>query len=193
MDLTHSAEQAADLWRDTRAGIATARQRLLDMCYGELRSLARRMLAGDSIAACLQPTELANEVALRILKLNRMQWNDRAHFLATAATVMRQALLDEVRRYRADKRQAPPVLTTLVDAGLATIDLDLEQLDASLQRLALVSAERARLVELRFFVGLTIDEASEILGVSSATLKRQWDAVRAWLLRDLNCPSLPKS
>lgn len=155
------------------------------MCYAELRAIAGRMLAGDSQSVRLQPTELANEAAVRVLRLDRMQWTDRAHFLATAATVMRQALLDEVRRFRADKRQAPAVMTTLVDPGLATIDLDLERLDRSLHRLGEVSAERARLVELRFFVGLTIEQTADVLGCSAATVKRQWDASRGWLLRDL--------
>jgi RNA polymerase sigma factor (TIGR02999 family) len=155
------------------------------MCYSELRMVARRMLAGDSAALRLQPTELANETALRMLRLDRMEWNDRAHFLATAATVMRQALLDEVRRFRADKRQAPAVLTTIIDDGIPTVDLDLERLDHSLTRLTQVSPERARLVELRFFVGLTIEETAAVLDSSAATVKRQWDAARAWLLRDL--------
>jgi RNA polymerase sigma factor (TIGR02999 family) len=180
------AVNGAALWHAARAGSAHARDRLLAMCYSELRLIARRMLAGDSISAHLQPTDLANEAALRVLKLDRMDWNDRAHFLATAATVMRQALIDEVRRFRADKRQMPPVMTTLVDPGIPTVELDLERLDASLRRLALVLPENARLVELRFFVGLTIDACGEALGISPATVKRRWDASRAWLLRDLN-------
>jgi RNA polymerase sigma factor (TIGR02999 family) len=173
------------LWEEARSGSEPARERLLAMCYSELRMLARRMLVGDSSSVRLQPTELANEAALRILKLDRMEWNDRAHFLATAATVMRQALLDEVRRFRAEKRQAPPVVTTLIDPGIHTTDLDLERLDNSLQRLWQVSPERGRLVELRFFVGLTIEQTADVLGSSPATVKRQWDAARAWLLRDL--------
>ena len=123
---------------------------------------------------------------MRLLKLDRMQWKDRAHFLATAATVMRQALLDEVRRHRADKRQMPPAITTVFDMGVSTMELDLEALDLSLRRLSAVSAQRARLVELRFFVGLSIEEVAEVLGSSSATVKRQWDVARAWLLRDLS-------
>jgi RNA polymerase sigma factor (TIGR02999 family) len=173
------------LWRFALAGSVGARERLLELCYSELRTLARRMLAGDSASCRLQPTELANEAVLRVLKLDHMQWNDRAHFLATAATVMRQALIDEVRRFRAGKRQAPAVMTTLVDNGVPTVELDLERLNDSLVRLAEVSPERARLVELRFFVGLTIEATAGELGISPATVKRRWDASRAWLLRDL--------
>jgi RNA polymerase sigma factor (TIGR02999 family) len=180
------AEDTAHLWSEARAGSQPCRERLLEMCYSELRLIARRMLSNDSSANRLQPTELANEAALRVLKLDRMEWRDRAHFLATAATVMRQALLDEVRRFRAGKRQAPAVITTWVDTGIATVDVDLERLDRSLSRLAEVSPERARLVELRFFVGLNIDSTAELLSISPATVKRQWDAARAWLLRDLN-------
>ncbi len=178
--------EAELLWLDARAGVESASGRLLDLCYAELRIIARRMLSGDQAARRLQPTELAHEAALRLLKLDRMQWKDRAHFLATAATVMRQALLDEVRRYRADKRQMPPAITTVFDTGVSTMELDLEALDLSLRRLAAVSVERARLVELRFFVGLSIEEVAEVLGSSSATVKRQWDVARAWLLRDLS-------
>src|SRR6185312_8850121 len=173
------------LWTEARAGSLPARERLLEMCYSELRLLARRMLAGVSASLRLQPTELANEASLRMLKLDRMEWKDRAHFLATAATVMRQALIDEVRRFRADKRQMPPVMTTFVDPGIPTIELDIEKLDASMRRLAAVLPENARLVELRFFVGLTIDGCAEALGISAATVKRRWDTSRAWLLRDL--------
>ncbi|MBL8267482.1 ECF-type sigma factor [Steroidobacter sp.] len=178
--------EATELWREAREGAVPARDRLLELCYAELRRLARRMLAGDSASLRMQPTELANEAAIRVLKLDLMNWQDRAHFLATAATVMRQALLDEVRRFRAEKRQLPAVFTTLFDSGVATIELDLEKLDHSLRRLSEVSAERARLVELRFFVGLTVDETADVLEISAATVKRQWDVARAWLLRDIN-------
>jgi RNA polymerase sigma factor (TIGR02999 family) len=176
---------AAMLWRDSQKGSVAARERLLELCYNELRQLARRMLAGDSASARLQPTDLVHDALLRLLRLDRMEYTDRTHFLATAATVMRQALLDEVRKFRADKRQMPPVMTTLVDPGVSTIELDLEKLDASLRRLAAVLPENARLVELRFFVGLTIDACADALGISPATVKRRWDASRAWLLRDL--------
>lgn len=166
-------------------GSDAARERLLEMCYAELRQLARRMLVGDSASVRLQPTDLVHDAVLRLLRLERMEFADRGHFLATAATVMRQALLDEVRRFRAQKRQTPARVTTWLEPGVATLELDLEQLDRSLTRFSEVSPERARLVELRFFAGLTIDETAGTLGISPATVKRQWDAARAWLLRDM--------
>lgn len=177
--------EAGILWRESVGGSAAARERLLEMCYAELRQLARRMLAGDSASVRLQPTDLVHDAVLRLLRLDRMEFADRTHFLATAATVMRQALLDEVRRFRAQKRQTPVKVTTWLEPGIATMELDLEQLDRSLTRFSEVSPERARLVELRFFAGLTIDETAGTLGISPATVKRQWDAARAWLLRDM--------
>ncbi|MEP7246690.1 MAG: ECF-type sigma factor [Gammaproteobacteria bacterium] len=185
-DASHRpSDEAGRLWREAAAGSERSREQLLEMCYSQLRMLARRMLSGDSSAYRLQPTELANETVLRVLKLDRMEWRDRAHFLATAATVMRQTLLDEVRRFRAAKRQTPAVFTTWVDQGVATMEVDIERLDHSLHRLAAVSPERARLVELRFFVGLTIEATAEVLAISPATVKRQWDSARTWLLHDL--------
>jgi RNA polymerase sigma factor (TIGR02999 family) len=184
-DAPATTEDVAVLWRESVAGSSAARDRLLELCYAELRSLARRMLAQDAASYRLQPTELANEAALRVLRLDRMEFVDRAHFLATAATVMRQALLDEVRRFRAAKRQAPVVMPTRIDPGIATVELDLDRLDRSLHRLVEVSPERARLVELRFFAGLTIEETAEVLDISPATVKRQWQSSRAWLLRDM--------
>lgn len=177
--------EAEQLWRETVDGSGAARTRLLELCYNELRQLARRMLAGDSASIRLQPTDLVHDAVLRLLRLDRMEFVDRTHFLATAATVMRQALLDEVRRFRAQKRQTPAKVTTWLDSGVATVELDLELLDRSLTRFSEVSPERARLVELRFFAGLTIDETAGTLGISPATVKRQWDAARAWLLRDM--------
>ncbi len=171
-------------WIDAGTG-GSASTRLLTQCYAELRRIAARLLAGDAAALRLQPTDLAHEAALKVLRLDRIQWQDRTHFLATAATLMRQALLDEMRRARADKRQLRAVVTTLFDPGPSTLQLDVEALDASLKRLTEISAERARLVELRFFAGLTIEESAQALGTSPATVKRQWDAARAWLVRDI--------
>ncbi len=163
-------------------------ERLLALYYDDLRRIARRILCGDGGAMLLQPTELAHEAALRLMKLERMTWNDVTHFLATAARVMRQVLLDEVRRALAQKRQRAP-MQTLWPGGEGAPDeppLDIEALDAALSRLEVVWPERARIVELRFYAGLSIEEIAGVSGVSARTIKRQWRAARAWLLAELS-------
>ncbi len=162
-----------------------ANDALLTEYYAELRNIARRVLGQDSGKLLLQPTELAHEAAMRLIKLERMRFQDINHFLATAARVMRQVLLDEVRRARAQKRQAPAVLTLWPDAVPTETGFDIEALDAALDRLQAVSPERARVVELRFYTGLSMEEIAQVSGVSDRTVKRQWRAARAWLLNEL--------
>jgi RNA polymerase sigma factor (TIGR02999 family) len=174
---------AEDLWRAWHAGDRSAQEQLLAIYYEELRAIARRLLAADSAAQLLQPTELANEAALRMLRLERIDWKDHVHFLAVAATVMRQALLDEVRKARALKRSAPTLATRWPDSAREVIDL--EALDDALRKLQAISPERARVVELRFFAGLTVEEIAQTQGISDRTVKRQWRAARAWLLARL--------
>ena len=151
--------------------------------------MARRLLAGDSARDHLQPTELVNETLLRLLRINRVELKDRNHFMALSARMMRQVLLDEVRRHRAEKRQAPPVLTTWVEPasedGPDDGPVDIEALDHALTRLAEVSADRARIVELRFFAGMSVEDIATLMNTSERTVKRHWQAARAWLLRDL--------
>ena len=122
---------------------------------------------------------------MRLMKLERMNFQSVPHFLATAARVMRQALLDEVRRALAKKRQNQPLLTVWPDAQPTDTGLDLEALDRALQKLETISPERARVVELRFFGGLTLEEVAEVQGVSARTIKRQWQVARIWLLAEL--------
>ena len=160
-----------------------AQEALLARHYEEFRQLARRVLSGDGPKLQIQPTDLAHEAAIRLLRFDKLAVNGRTHFLALSARVMRQTLLDEVRRARAKKRQAPGVLTMWPgedDSGLAPVDI--EDLDKALQELTEASPERGRIVELRFFAGLTIEEIGEHLGESESTVKRRWRAARAWLL-----------
>ncbi len=178
--------EAQRLWRAWHGGDAGAQEALLGAYYGELRAIARRLLRGDGAAQLLQPTELANEAVLRLLKLDRIAWNDCIHFLAVAATVMRQVLLDEVRKARALKRHAPTLQTLWPDSDRAA--LDIEALDEALTALHGVSPERAALVEMRFFGGLTAAEIALVQGTSERTVKRQWRAARAWLLARLGEP-----
>lgn len=154
---------------------------LLARHYDEFRQLARRVLNGDGAKLQIQPTDLAHEAAIRLMRLDRLPVNGRAHFLALSAKVMRQTLLDEVRRARAKKRQAPGVLT-LWPQGEGCAPVDIEELDEALRELAEISPERARIVELRFFAGLTMEEVAGQLGESESTVKRRWRVARAWLL-----------
>jgi RNA polymerase sigma factor (TIGR02999 family) len=161
--------------------------RLLALYYHDLRTIAHRILRRDDAVMLLQPTELAHEAAMRLMKLERMDWTSVTHFLATAARLMRQALMDEVRKALAQKRRNLQVLTSWpgADTGDDT-GLDFEGLDRALTRLEAVSADLARVVELRFFAGLTIDEIAAVQDVSSRTVMRQWKAARAALLADMN-------
>lgn len=183
--MSHAYQQPTETaWTGAARGEARARDRLLAAHYGEFRRIARRVLRDDDAKLAIQPTDLAHEAALRILKLERMDWRDRAHFLAMSARIMRQTLMDEVRRHRARKRQAPPVLTQWNEAGRGPA-FDLEHFDEVLARLFTIDAERARVVELRFYAGLTLAEAAEALGVSESTVERRWRGARAWLLSAL--------
>jgi RNA polymerase sigma factor (TIGR02999 family) len=159
--------------------------RLLALYYQDIRAIARRILDRDAAVSLLQPTELAHEAAMRLMKLERMEFKSVPHFLATAARVMRQALLDEVRRALAKKRQNQALLTVWPDGGPTDTGLDLEALDAALVKLEAISPERARVVELRFFAGLSNEEVAEVQGVSLRTVKRQWQVARIWLLAEL--------
>jgi RNA polymerase sigma factor (TIGR02999 family) len=157
------------------------RDELLSEAYDELRQVAARMLRRDAPLLTLQPTELVNEAALRIVRLERMSWNDRQHFFATSARIMRQAMMDAIRNRKRAKRQAPTILFENDGGGV-----DAELLDAALTKLEGTSPELARIVELRFFVGLKPEEIAQVLGSSEATVKRRWRTARLWLLSELS-------
>lgn len=162
---------------------AADQKQLLAEHYDEFRRVARGVLNGDAQALQLQPTDLAHAAAIKIFSLNRIDLQGRTHFLSLSARIMRQILMDEVRRVRAAKRQVPPVTTFW--PGEENAALDLEALDAALSKLETIDADRARLVEQRFFAGLTIEEIAAAEGKSESTLKRQWRAARAWLIHEL--------
>lgn len=174
------------LWQGFSAGDAAARERLLALHYDEVRRIARRVLRGDGARLQIQPTELANEAAIRVLRLDRISVTDRMHFLAVAARIMRQILLDEVRRVRSAKR-TPPVQTAWFDPEGERSEgrLDIEAFDDALTRLTAIDPDRARVVELRFYAGLTLEEVAEQTGESLSTVKRRWRVARAWLVQDL--------
>jgi RNA polymerase sigma factor (TIGR02999 family) len=176
------APHVTELLQRAAAGDAPSRDALIAAVYQELRRLARHILAGDRARHVLAPTELVHGAALKLLGQRAVSARDRAHFLAYSGQVMRQVLIDHVRRDGAAKRDGGTLVTlvsTIPDE--ARVDLDVEALHEALERLADTSPELARLVERRYFGGMTIEEIAEIDGVSSATVKRQWRSARAWL------------
>ncbi len=172
------------LWDGAARGDEAARDALLALHYQEFRAVARRVLRDDGGQLAMQPTDLAHEAALRILKLSRISLRDRAHFLALSARVMRQTLIDEVRRFKAAKRQMPEV-TTWLDGPDAKRLLPIDKLDDALSTLFAIDADRARVVELRFYGGLTLAEIARETGSSESTVQRRWRSARAWLLSEL--------
>lgn len=171
-----------ELLQRASGGDAAARDALLAAVYQELRRLARQLLAGDRMRAQLAPTELVHGAALKLMGQAQVSAHDRAHFLAYAGQVMRQVLIDHVRREHAAKRDGGTQVTlvsTLPEEPRS--DVDVEALHDALERLEAVSPELARLVEQRYFAGMTIEQIAELDGSSTATIKRRWRSARAWL------------
>ncbi len=148
-------------------------------CYAEMRRAARRMLSGDRQRLVFDPTELAHDAILRLIQSDAAVANDSAHVLALGARTMRRILIDEVRRSSAAKRHMPTILPTMVVGSRSAIDV--EALDAALRALEEVSPEHATIVELRFSLGMTVEETAEALAIAPRTVKRRWQSARAWL------------
>jgi RNA polymerase sigma factor (TIGR02999 family) len=180
-------ESVTDLLREWREGDASALERLIPLVYRELRTLARRCLHGDRAGETLQTTGLVNEAYLRLVRSQRVQWRDRGHFFAVATQLMRRVLVDEARKRSFQKRGANPVRVSLEDAHLAAPerDIDLLALDEAMDALARFAPRKCRVVEMRFFGGLTIEETAAVLGVSADIVKREWRTAKLWLLRAL--------
>ncbi len=167
-------------------GDAEADDRLIDAVYAELRALARGYLRRERPDHSLAPTALVHEAYLRLVDQRRVPWHNRAHFFAIAAHVMRRLLVDHARAHGAVKRGAGHRVPFLdIDVAVDPADLDMIALDAALVRLAAIDRRQSRLVELRFFAGLTGDEIATVLGVAPITVKRDWALARAWLFREL--------
>jgi len=170
-------------------GDQSAADRLVAAVYDELRRQADRAMRREGGAHTLQATALVHESYLRLVDQRQVEWRNRAHFFAIASTVMRRILVDHARARLTAKRGGGVVPITLAGAAHGgaqeTDDVDLLALHEALERLAALDADQARLVELRYFGGLTIEETAEALGVSPATVKREWALARAWLRREL--------
>jgi RNA polymerase sigma factor (TIGR02999 family) len=184
------SQSAADLdalLSRARAGDRDALAQILPIVYDELRRIADGYMRRERPGQTLQATALVHEAYLRLLKDKTPDWQNRAHFLAIAATSMRQILVERARARTATKRGGKAGRITLDEAVLASPGqtVDIEVIDQALTRLATLDPTQARIVELRFFAGLTVEEAAEAIGVSPATLKREWSVARAWLRREL--------
>ena len=166
------------------SGDESVRAALIDSIYSELNTIAARYLAKERQVVELQPNSLVHEAYMRLIDMNRVQWQNRAHFLGMAAKIMREILVDKARQRNAAKRDGGQRIT-LSGIALSQNDppTDALMIHEALERLAKVDPERARLVELRFFGGLTIEETAEVMGISAATVKRSWDVARGWLYR----------
>jgi RNA polymerase sigma factor (TIGR02999 family) len=170
-------------------GERSAAEQLIPAVYDELHRQAERAMRREGHTHTLQTTALVHEAYLRLVDQQRVEWRNRAHFFGIAAEVMRRVLVDHARARLADKRGGGATRISLGDAGIAAPaehgDTDVLALHDALERLTALDPEQARLVELRYFGGLTIEETADALGVSPATVKREWALARAWLRREL--------
>lgn len=170
-------------WSD---GDTAAREKLVPLIYEELRRVARQCLAGQRHNHTLQSTALVHEAYLRLVGHTSIRWNDRVHFFAVAAQVMRRILVDHARAKRAKKRGGDcQTLLLNPEVALPQHSEDLVVVDDGLKSVAAVDERQCRLVELRFFAGLSIDEAAQALEISPATVKREWATARLWLVREM--------
>ena len=170
-----------------------ALERLAPMVESELRHLARAYLSKEAPGHTLQPTALINEVYLRLIEWDGAQWQNRAHFFAVAAKMMRRVLVSQAVAQRRQKRGGSAILVSLSEAGgKPDRTADLTALDQALAALEEFDPRKSRLVELRFFGGLTAEETAEVLGISLRTVHREWDLARSWLFRELRGSSAPQ-
>jgi RNA polymerase sigma factor (TIGR02999 family) len=181
-------ENVTQLLGKWTGGDKTALDQLMPLVYNELRSLAKRYLRSERSDHTLQPTALVNEVYLRLVDQQSATFSSRAQFFGMAAKMMRNILVDHARKRRTAKRGGEPLRLSISTADRIgrKPDLDLVALDDALKRLAALNPQHSDTVELRFFGGLTIEETAEAMGVSHATVERDWSFARAWLRREMS-------
>jgi RNA polymerase sigma factor (TIGR02999 family) len=173
---------------NANGGDAEAMRAVLTLLHDRLREIAHRQLVHEADGHTLETDGLVNEAFLRLLGVERVQWRDRQHFLSMAARMMRRVLIDYADRRRAQKRGGGDA-TVPLDEAVVAVDRhadDLRALDEALERLEQVSPRQSRVVECRFFAGLSVEQTAEVLALSPATVKRDWVAARAWLNRALD-------
>ena len=169
-------------------GDKEALDKLMPVVYDELRRQAARYLRREQAGHTLQTTALIHEAYVRLVDQRNVQWQNRAHFFGIAAQMMRRILVDHARTKKRAKRGGSDVKVSLADATIPVQerDLDVVALDEALTRLAEIDEQQSRVVELRFFSGLTVEETAEVMGISPATVKRDWSMAKAWLHRELS-------
>lgn len=181
-----SITQLLIAWSDGRR---EALEDLVPLVYDDLRRMAAAYMRREAAGHALQPTALVHEAYVRLIDQRRVKWRNRAHFFGVAAGMMRRILVDQARRRRAEKRGGQWERVTLsgVDAAVGGPDeIDVLALHAALERLAAFDPRQERIVELRYFGGLTIEETAEVVGASPATVVREWTIAKAWLRADLS-------
>ncbi len=189
--MTHHEDEAAGItqllvaWSEGRRD---ALDRLVPLLYEDLRRLAAGHMRHESPGHSLQPTALVHEAYVRLIDQRQVHWRNRAHFFGVAAGIMRRILVDHARSRRADKRGGAWDRVTLVEDQVAggAQEIDLLSLHESLERLAAFDPRQERIIELRYFGGLTIEEVAEVVGISEATVVRDWTIAKAWLRADLS-------
>jgi RNA polymerase sigma-70 factor (ECF subfamily) len=169
-------------------GEERALEKLMPLVYGELRRVAHRYMKGERPEHTLQTTALVHEAYLRLVDSKKVRWQNRAHFFALSAQLMRRILVDFARSRRSLKRGAAAQRVTLDEALMVSPEQgqDLVELDEALKALAVMDSRKGQVVELRFFGGLTVEETAEVLKVSAGTVLLEWNKARAWLMRELN-------
>jgi RNA polymerase sigma-70 factor (ECF subfamily) len=186
--LSTPEENVTELLRAWSDGDVRARDRLIPLVYEDLRRQAAKRLRREPAGHSLQPTELVHEAYLRLVDQNRIAWRNRAQFFAVASEMMRRILVDRARAHGAAKRSGQWSRVTLEPGAAVTrpVDVDILDLDAALTRLASFDPRKSRIAELRFFGGLSLEEAARVEGVSLATVERDWQVARAWLFSRLS-------
>lgn len=183
MGETPSRDGVTELLSRWNDGDIEARDALIPLVYDELRRVAKKNLAGQRSDHTLQATALVHEAYLRLVNRKAANWQGRTHFFALAAQMMRQILVDHARMHNAEKRGGGALTLVLEDdvAGKPEMNLDLIGLDKAMKQLASLDSRQSQIVELRFFGGLSIEEAARVVDISPATAKREWATARVWL------------
>ena len=186
--VTPSQKDITGLLLDWGRGDKAAFDRLIPLVYKELRRMAHQYMRRERAGNTLQTSALINEAYIRLVDYDRMRWQDRAHFFAVAAQAMRRILVERARSRSRDKRGGAAQKVSLNEAADLAVEhaSDIIALDHALTELSAIAPRKGQVVELRYFGGLNIDEAAEVLGISSPTVQREWRAAKAWLYRAIS-------